>query len=421
MSNSNIITYGLFYLMLFSPVLSYITFGLLGQPPIYYYLSRTVFLYGMFYLFFFNKKIIIPKSAWYLIGYIIFLFIWSIFTGEFARKPLGSLSNNIFIDILFILLIINNTKFTDRFINRSILIIKITVVIATVASIIQVFDSEFLNATPIWQKNEEHSIVIQGIYAERRVSIFGYVDPAELGLSYMPILSIFIGYLLYYKSKSYIYFLVFGGITAFLSNTRFIMVSFLIITIQIFISENTKYKGMLKYLIYATLGAFLFYQLLTIFGYNLEDWYNQRLFAEGSIKETTRYKAIDNFLIFFPEKTLLGYGGPTEEMTKVSNEAGSSQIHVGYLAGLVYYGIVGCFFLFGFWFQLAKKFFKTAKLTRYWGSFFAFLTFLWANATLVSFQIFFVGLIFTLILDKYFNDKYIANIKFRLKEQSKSL
>ena len=56
--------------------------------------------------------------------------------------------------------------------------------------------------------------------------------------------------------------------------------------------------------------------------------------------------------------------------------------------------------------MLTKSLLKTAKITNYWGSFFAFLIFLWAQATLVYHTIFFTGLIFALIFDKYYYDKY---------------
>ena len=146
-------------------------------------------------------------------------------------------------------------------------------------------------------------------------------------------------------------------------------------------------------------------------GYDFLDWYNTRLLAEGSIKETTRFKAIENFIVFFPREPIFGTGVHlTDEILSASKSVGSSQIHVGYLSHLVSYGLVGSFFLFGFWYLIAKKLLITAKQTNYWGSFFAFLTFLWAQATLVHFSIFYYGLIFALVFDKYIQDRHKYNI-----------
>ena len=118
-------------------------------------------------------------------------------------------------------------------------------------------------------------------------------------------------------------------------------------------------------------------------------------------------KAIDNFLFYFPQKPFLGTGELTDEIKAASQAVGSSHIHVGYLSHLVYYGIVGCFFLFGFLYLLMKELYNTAKNTNYWGSFFAFMVFLWSFATMSESSIFYPGLIFALIFDKYFRDNII--------------
>jgi hypothetical protein len=102
----------------------------------------------------------------------------------------------------------------------------------------------------------------------------------------------------------------------------------------------------------------------------------------------------------------------SEEVWIASNAFGSSQIHVGYLAHLVAFGAIGSLFLFGFWFALTLNLRKTAMKTGYWGSFYAFLVFLWSNVTLVHYTIFFYGLIFALIFDKHYKDKNKSDLMF---------
>jgi len=202
-------------------------------------------------------------------------------------------------------------------------------------------------------------------------------------------------------------FLVLGGISSILTNTRYVMVSFIIVTFQIVVLEKNKTKALANYLIVLITFIGVIYFFLDKIGYDLIEWYNNRLFAEGAITETTRYKAISNFLIFFPQAPIFGNGGIlTEKIISASAAVGSSQIHVGYLILLVYWGIVGALFLLGFWFLLGKRLYNTAKKTGYWGSFFAFLTFLWAYTTMTVDSIFYYGLIFSLVFDKYFNDLY---------------
>jgi len=153
------------------------------------------------------------------------------------------------------------------------------------------------------------------------------------------------------------------------------------------------------------MGFFLF-QLLNHSGYSIDNWITDRLFAEESLQESTRYKSYFTFEIYFPKHPWFGIGKLTDEIKEDSAQiAQSSQIHVGYLSHLVFYGVVGSFLAFGFWFKLARSLFKTARKVNYYGSFFAFLVFLWANATLVTFHIFFYGIIIALAVDKYFRDK----------------
>ncbi|MCK4664912.1 MAG: O-antigen ligase family protein [Bacteroidales bacterium] len=306
------------------------------------------------------------------------------------------------ISIFFIIMIIYNTKFDDKFIRNIIKILKITIIIAVVISVAQVFNPDLFKS--IVYRSED--IGGYSIYQIRRTSIFGYT-PLDMGLSYIPLLSIAIGVIYFYKKKIPVLFLILGGISALLTNTRFIIIAYFILCLQLFVVNRKKIKNIFKYTLTSMFLILLIMYIFSYIGYDFTDWYNVRLFAEGSIEETTRYKAIENFLKFYPRYWLFGNGEfSSAEIKTASRAIGSSQIHVGYLAHLVSYGFIGSFFLYCFWFSLAKKLYKTAKQTNYWGSFFAFLTFLWAQATLVHYSIFFYGLIFAFVFDKYFQDKH---------------
>jgi hypothetical protein len=78
----------------------------------------------------------------------------------------------------------------------------------------------------------------------------------------------------------------------------------------------------------------------------------------------------------------------------------SSQLHVGYLASLYTFGIVGSLFLFSYWVTLTTDMFRTAKKSGFYAGFYAMLTFLVANLTLVSFTIHYYGLILSLLLTR---------------------
>jgi hypothetical protein len=367
-----------------------------------------IIAYGIFFLVAYPGKIKIPSYAWWLLLFIIYeISVFKVNEFGFSHRVLtDGLLYNLHLSVFFTILVIHNSNFDNSFLKKAIPLIKVTIIIAAVVSIVQVEFYSFMDANPIWLQNEIGDKLSDNLYQDRRASIFGFIDRNELGLSYIPLLSVVIGFLLINRSKLYPFFLILGGISAFLSNTRYVMIGFIIITLQILFGQNIKTKRVIKNLLYILIITFVLYQLLLYLGYNIDEWFYSRLFEEGDIYQSTRYSALQNFLIFFPQNFILGTGGMTDEIKRASYNVGSSQIHVGYLSGLVYYGLIGSFFLFGFWFLLAKKLYKTAKLTNYWGSFFAFLIFLWANMTLVYFHIFFYGIIFALVFDKYYSDQY---------------
>lgn len=394
--------YNFLYLLLLSPVLAYIYAEWLKLPKNILHFYVFIFFAIGFIFIVIKRNIHYPKYLWYLFFYASYRFIW-LQIADIDMHPLTFIYYCIInYVILFVIVIIYNTHFTDKFINRSIKIIKITVILAAIASVIQIFNTDFLNAWDYISKREMEG----SLYTFRRASIFGYIEPNELGLSYLPLASVLISFLLFNKSRIFIFYTILIGLTALLSNGRYIMGGFIILTIQFLVFYKVKLKGLLRYIFYIAVAGFILFHSLKYLGYNYSSWYQERLFAEGEISNSTRYGAFLTFAEFFPQKPIFGTGVHlTKEIEKASREIHSSQIHVGYLSHLVSYGLVGSFLLFGFWFMLAKRLYKTAKKTKYWGSFFAFLIYFWAQAALVNYSIFFTGLIFALVFDKYHYDK----------------
>jgi hypothetical protein len=394
-----------FVILLFSPLLGYIYTEILGLPKtILHFYTLTIFVIGFFSVFF-MKIHVFPRFLWLLLFYAFYRFFWQqIIPREnvLLTHIYYSVQN---FSIVFILLAVFNSHFTQRFIKNAITIFKVTVIIAAIVSIVQVFNTNLFNAFSSQVSEGDYNL-----YTFRRLSIFGFVDLNEIGLSFLPLSSVLIGYMLYTKQKTYIYYLLLIGIISILSNGRYIMVGFVILSLQFFVFKKISIRAFFRYIIIAFSIGLLLYFLLRKFGYNIYEWYNERLLAEGSIEETTRFKALETFAKFFPKNPIFGTGVHlTEEIRKASMGVGSSQIHVGYLSHLVSYGIVGSVMLFSFWFFLARRLYRNAKRTNYWGSFFAFLIFFWAQATLVNYSIFFTGLIFALIFDKYLRDQYLRD------------
>ncbi len=404
------ITYFLLYAMLFSPIIAFVTFGQLHLKPLPYYFSYIFTAYGVLFMLTRKRLLKIPDIA-------IMAMLWALYLIISGYNLQGRFMTARFINgvsIFFIIVIIYNTKFNKDFIKNVIKIFKITVVVALIVSVIQVFNSDFYNAWALWHGEESLFATMTSKYEVRRVSIFNFVSQNEFGLSYLPLLAILTGFLLYHKEKRYLVFVIMGGLSALLTNARYIILGFLVLTLQIFLAQKIKLFAIFKYSFIALIITTVLANILIYFGYDFRVWIEDRLFFEGSIEESTRYRAIYSFIVLFPHFFIWGSGGMTEEIGAVAISAQSSQVHVGYLSALLYFGIVGCTILFTFWFLIARRLRKTALLTNYWGSFFGFLIFLVANFTLVMFSLFFYGLIFTFVFDKYFSDKY-------QQENSKSL
>jgi hypothetical protein len=310
--------------------------------------------------------------------------------------------------ILFIIVIIYNTKFSEKFISFTIKYYKVLIIIAIIATLIQVINYDFLNIYK-FKGTRDFS---ESIYVQRRYSIFGFENTDAIGFSFIPITALLLSYMLMKKEKFAWVFTIIVGFIALLSNSRFTMVGFIISTFLYIVYSKNTFKGISKYSFLILFLAIVGYFALTAYGFDFLAFYNQRFLDKGSIENTTRVRAFYTFAIFFPKHPIFGTGEfLTDEIARASRIiASSSRIHVGYLSQLVGYGIVGAFLLWTFWFLLAKKLYNNAKKTKYWGSFFAFLIYFWAHATLVNDSIFFSGLIFALIFDKYFTDKLKNNL-----------
>jgi hypothetical protein len=121
---------------------------------------------------------------------------------------------------------------------------------------------------------------------------------------------------------------------------------------------------------------------------------------------------IFSFFVFaelFPEHPFLGKGefhtfelasGDPELQSALINK--SSQLHVGYLSLLYYYGIFGGILYFLFIYYLMKDFYIVAKKASRWGPFFVFVGFLFINFTLVYLPLYDVGLILAFVFHNYY-------------------
>jgi hypothetical protein len=385
----------------FSPILAFAFVTLTGYEYRFFY--RPVFWFvAIFWLVGRKTKIVFPKYLIFLLCYILYKLIWDFHNYQYKEYPLYDAFKKPNLEIFVLLIILENTVFDRKLIERFYQTIKVTLIFAVIFSLIQFFvDSNFFSHDSY---EDDGSYIAESIYEVRRNSVFSYIDMNSLGLDFLPLFSLFLAYSIL-NQKKYIVYVLFASIIVFGSNTRYIMVGFLIVLIQLIVYSKKSFLTYLKYFFVLIIIALLSTKIMAFFGYDYNSYVEKRLFAEGDISGSTRYFAFQVFSQFFPENWILGTGEHlTEEIKKVLGSY-TSQIHVGYLSHLVSYGVVGSFFLFMFWFKLGQRLFITARKTNFYGSFFAFLVFFWANATLVYYSIFTYGLIIALV----FSNHYIAN------------
>jgi hypothetical protein len=403
----------LFLLFLIEPIISFLLFPLY-VPEIFSIITVVVFL---IFLVKSEKKIILLTEDYLITLYFIYLIFWSFNNNkEFSLLVPSSIAHYffsyLFIQIPIMRIIIRNIQIDEKFISLAVNIIKVTIIISLYVSLVQVIDIDFHNPTNLLsvsgnQNEFEQLSILEDINTSRRPSIFAYYDSNGAGFSFLPIFSVFLGFILINKqTKMFNWLLIVASIIVlFLTNTRYIIFGVFLVLLQvIFTSKNSKISSIIKYGFALTLILVTSYELFNLLGYSLDTYFEERLFSESS--NNSRIDAYSVFLIFFPPNWLLGLGvHVNDEIIKATG--GVESVHVGYLSHLVEFGTVGTILLILYYFRIIKDSFIKAKKTKYWGTYFVFIIFLWANVSLVNYTFFYPGFIIALLFEQY----YSSNVK----------
>jgi hypothetical protein len=395
-----------FLSMPFTPLWGYILRGNFGMKV------AVMTIYGNLSLLLFiillvnkgRKNIIFPKYLIPIILLAIYYSIWDFYNGNVDENGIAIIFfRNYHVFTVTTILLIVNSRFSDKFIGKLIFYLKLTIVPAVIVSIIQAkYNQLFLTPESYLLENLEF---LFNPYQMRPPSIFGYLDFNDIGLSFVPILSIIVAYsILIEKKKVGSIILIFlGGLSCVLSNGRYIMLGYLIILSQTMIGYKLRLKKVIAFAFSYGLSVFVLLLVLThLIGYDLKAYYEERIMSESA---ATRVLAVSFFLKHFPQHPILGVGVRVNDELREEIRFITSQIHVGYLSVFYEYGLVGGILTLIFMYQIIVGFYQNAKETHFWGSFFGFLSFLFANTALVQYYIYFYGLIMLFIFDSYFMQK----------------
>jgi len=416
------------------PVIAYATRNYLNMAVDYVFGFVGFILLGMLLLekWMTRTSIRVPYYWMALFCFSIYVMLSGIFVSDvFIEKGVVKyLYSDPFIVSCVLLLVIENTSFSKRLIHFCLPVLACFLFLAAAVSIIQISDPLFLL--------DQSLIVGNGMDAERlkhyfelhpeeldmstvrmmegyRFSIYSWINQLSVGMDSLAIFSILFGLSFINNSKKIAIWSA-TGLISFLSNARWIMLNFVLISLQQILVGKHKLYNSIK-----TIGIFAGMLVVLVFssellGLDLKNFVENRLLSDSA---GTRFYAFEVFSKVFPLNPIFGTGGVnTPEMLMLLNGK-TSQIHVGWLKLLYYYGYVGALLFGSFLVLLLVQLWTRAKKTQYWGSFFAFLAFIMANFTLVEFDIMYHGLLLAIIFSFSIYNKEDKNKKHKPKRVEK--
>ncbi len=398
-----------------SPFLAWVTLRFWGMD-IKRFIQLLSFL-GIFLLLIFKKKsqpFIFPR---YLLFYLLFIFY--VFFSEFIKLGRPFEIKYLFASTLIggfnFMLIIENISIPKKYYNFLLVISGIILILAVITIVIQ----QTIDPLFFVRKDNGELYIITGVDQthSRLYSIYSWVGGfTSIGFGFVP-LYILITEHLNNKKKNVIIWVILGLVFALLSKARWIMINALLVFVIFFISKNANRKKIVTYIFMIPLIFIASFYILEEAGINAQGIITSRILESDkkNINEksaSTRILAFKAFNALYWDNPFFGKGdikyGMAAPKGKQDYELSrflrgrSSQIHVGYLSLFYLYGLVGGILFLSFLFLLLKKLRRDAKATKIWGPYLGFLGFALANLTLVTFEIFYVGLVLAFVANRYY-------------------
>jgi len=333
----------------------------------------------------------------------IYLFAWGYYNGSYETGGIKLiLFNNRWIQSALILLIVYNTQFDVNAFRKVIVIGAITIVIAGIVSLIQIFIDPTLfvplDSADYLEYNKTRFIYGPS-YAIRRESIYASLW-SELDYSFIPMyILISTYYKIHGKHRRNVIVDVIGSIPVIASNTRSTMIGFLF-------GLLSQYKIRLRNIMVITLApimfVMIFFYILSLSGIDVDSYISERIMSRSGMSRINAFIAVSQHM---PKNILVGTGGVNSsiDINWKLHKLGGSQIHNLYLAYFVYYGIVGLFLLVLVHYFLLRGFRASLKIHNNKGPIIGFSSYILIQLFNIPFGgILAHGLIFCFVFDKYY-------------------
>jgi len=347
-----------------------------------------------------KKKILFPPYL--IVGFIAtaYISLADISIGEFHRykeiSVLKYLITSPYITAFNYMLVIENMSFTTSFMRKLVIVLSITIFVAALVTFIQIFDPTFFLYV-----NPDFAEEFQWRYSGRRYSIYSWLAYLSVGMSFVPILCVVYSLKLINGRKTWDILLA-GALVCFLTLSRWVMLNYLVAALQNVIIRKKFLTSVFKYIFYTVIGLVASYYILSALGMDIDAIIQERLMDDSA---NTRFFAFEMFIKHFPQHPILGTGGVMTPELLTDLAGHSFQIHVGLLSLFYYYGLLGGGIYIFFIALLMIQLRRVAIKTKFWGSFFALLTFVAANFTLVEIDLCQHGILLALVFNSYFKQK----------------
>lgn len=367
------------------------------------------------YLIFLNKMSFkISRYVIFLALFVLYTTISDLFLVETSFN-LKYIYSNLIIGSLLILIVIENTNISERFFKIIFYLNHVILFIAFIVILIQQFYDPVFFVNP-----DFHDVIESRSYSNVRFpSIYSWIGSTNaVGLCFIPVLGLTIAHHLKNNMKGVFYLYSIGIVVAFLSKSRFIMLNYIILFSLIPIYKGFNIYASIKYAFLLLAFLITIYGASKFVGLDTDRIINERILERnkgGMLKGTagTRVLAFEVFTRLYFDNPIIGKGrlhgfGPegSRDYELVNLLRGrSSQIHVGYLSLFYYYGIIGGIIFLLFLYMFTKESYIKSKKTNTWGPFFSVIQLLLINLTGVILYIFFMGMVISLIYQRYYDQE----------------
>lgn len=402
-------------LLIFSPFVGYFSIKVLLNGPMNVFSALTIllFLIFLFEVFITKKKIRVPKYLWYYIAFSLYkIFSDVILVGKTIN--IKYLYSDYMITFALVIIMVENISLTKKNMKVLTFVMVVVVLAAFVTILLQQFYAPdfFINTSNITAFDFAN---MSNVDQQRLSSIYSWIGLLEVGFSFLPMLAILVDRALSNKKSQLWGWLMVGLVYSFLTRARWLMLNYLLILLIPFLFYRKNFKKIILNIIGISFVVVIALSVSDYFGAPVYGIIENRILekSHGGLEQGSASTRILAFYVFgqlYPGHPIFGKGDfhtfnkTTDKDFALARALGgrSSQIHVGYLSLLYYYGIAGGLLFLLSLYYLMKRLYRRAKFTKHWASYIGILGFVLANFTLVNFSLFHAGLIIAIVFDRYY-------------------